>query len=868
MPTTHIVEFSDPRALDPSVVGSKTASIVDLIRNGVTVPPGFSIHASAFNEFTRPVATKITKILESVTVDDASSSFDASDSINELLVSLNLPDGLAIQVAERIDSNAGTSAVRSSATVEDLEGASFAGMYDSFLDAVDAEFVLRRVRDVWASYYTGRAISYRQRMGIPHESGSMAVLVMELVHADAGGVVFTRDPRDGTDQILVNAALGLGEGVVSGKAEADSFTLSSGSFEITRRDILDKERMLVSGKSGSTNRVPVPAAKRSQPALSDAQLVAVAKAASSIKKAAGNDRDIEFAVKDDTVHILQSRPVTTGTQADSKFPVEWDNPADAELHWMPAFTHTARNNKPTLPLHIDYRLIAGVSEQRSIDYAASPQARRYLKKIVNGYMYTAEPPHDEQEWKARVSAHERKAFRYLKKGTSYYHEVIEPRLRERLAELERDRPDVRDPLPELIANLRATKQTAADHQSDLHWRGGRGFGDEGALLKMFGEITGRPEVDAAGLTRGLDHMTSRLVARLISLAALVKSDPWLSDVFEKRNYDAIFAHGAGKRPAVHRFRTRFSRMLETWGRRNGIGYGSAWTPIDPTWNMKPEIPLDSIGSYVRQDLDALTRARRDSKRTRKALIRLVCNKIGTDGKLRKQFDFELFRAAQKTEFMENHNYLIEQCTFGEYRESIHRLGVALTRDGWTDEPDDVFFLRLAQLESAASEGEYSRLHTLVIQAKAEFAENTKLSTPEYLGTKPPDDQADEPAGDSDRPPRGLSEDKSTLHGEPSSPGVSTGTARVVISRSSRPPDVKQGDILVTDNAGPDWVPVFPLLGGLILDGGANFQHASLICREYGIPCVIQTKEATKIIADGQLVSVDGSTGKVHLNPVV
>lgn len=309
-------------------------------------------------------------------------------------------------------------------------------------------------------------------------------------------------------------------------------------------------------------------------------------------------------------------------------------------------------------------------------------------------------------------------------------------------------------------------------------------------------------------------------------------------------------------------------MLETWGRRNGIGYGSAWTPIDPTWNMKPEIPLDSIGSYVRQDLDALTRARRDSKRTRKALIRLVCNKIGTDGKLRKQFDFELFRAAQKTEFMENHNYLIEQCTFGEYRESIHRLGVALTRDGWTDEPDDVFFLRLAQLESAASEGEYSRLHTLVIQAKAEFAENTKLSTPEYLGTKPPDDQADEPAGDSDRPPRGLSEDKSTLHGEPSSPGVSTGTARVVISRSSRPPDVKQGDILVTDNAGPDWVPVFPLLGGLILDGGANFQHASLICREYGIPCVIQTKEATKIIADGQLVSVDGSTGKVHLNPVV
>ena len=78
--------------------------------------------------------------------------------------------------------------------------------------------------------------------------------------------------------------------------------------------------------------------------------------------------------------------------------------------------------------------------------------------------------------------------------------------------------------------------------------------------------------------------------------------------------------------------------------------------------------------------------------------------------------------------------------------------------------------------------------------------------------------------------------------------------------------MNQGDILVTDNAGPDWVPVFPMLGALILDSGANFQHASLICREYGIPCVIQTKEATNVVADGQRVSVDGSAGTVLLNP--
>jgi phosphohistidine swiveling domain-containing protein len=868
MPNSHIIEHDDPRALDPSIVGSKAASVADLIGIGTTVPPGFSIHASAFSEFTRPIADHIAKILKTVDVDNVSSSFEASDSIGRLLATLDLPAGLAANVTMGLNSSSGTFAVRSSATAEDLDDASFAGMYDSFLDATDAESVLVRIRDVWASYYTGRAISYRQRMGIPHNSGQMAVLVMELIDADAGGVVFTRDPRDGTDHIIVNAALGLGEGVVSGRATSDSFTLDSDSFEITRRDVLDKEWMFVSGQDGSTDRVPVPAAKRSKPALTDSQLLGVAMAASAIKKAAGNDRDIEFAVKEDTVHILQSRPVTTGMNPDSEFPVEWDDPAEAELHWTPVFGFSASSRVPTLPLYIDYLLISAGSQKRSIDYASSNQARSYLKKIVNGYMYAAEPVHDEEEWRGRFIAHQRKGLRYLNKGTTYYKKVVEPTLRKRLDELDRLRPLDDAPLADHVTNLRATKQTAADHQTDLHWRGAGGFGERGVRLKtLFAEITGRPGMESAELTRGLNHMTSRLVTRLMSLAALVKSDPWLTEAFEKRNYDAIFKSGSGKRPVVRKFRSRFRLLLKTWGRRNGIGYGSAWLPTDPTWNMKPEIPLDSIGSFIRQDLDALSRAQVDSQRIRKATIRSVRKSIGTDKKLRKQFDFELFLETQRVEFMENHNYLIEQCSFGEYRDSINRLGVALVTGGWIDTPDDVFFLRLAQLESAADSGDYSQLHSLVVQAQAESAENAKLMPPEFLGAKPPE-RPGKQADDGDQPLRGLSEDGSTLHGEPSSPGAFTGTARVVISRTSRPPDVKKGDILVADNAGPDWVPVFPLLGALVLDSGDNFQHASLICREYGIPCVIQTQVATGQIADGQVVSVDGSAGTIQLHPVL
>ncbi len=855
---SFIVELDTAQALEPTIVGSKAASVADLIEKGATVPSGFAIPASVFTEFISPIKSDISEILENVDIEIVSSAFSAADSIAELMKAAATPTGLAEAINERVSTASTGLAVRSSATAEDLEGASFAGMYDTFLDATDAVSVLQRARDVWTSYYTGRAISYRQRQGIAHEAGSMAVLVMELVNADAGGVIFTRDPRDGTDQILINVALGLGEGVVSGEAQADSFTLNSDASEITNRNVLDKEWMFVQGTAGSTDRVPVAAVKRSSPALTDAQILAVAKAANSIKKAAGDDRDIEFAVLANRVHILQSRPVTTGAKKVTEFPVEWDDPEHEKLYWQTG------GKKPGYPLVIDYVYMSGIAEKRSVDFTGQYMGRMDMKKLVNGWMFSAESPRDPEELKSRLFKHHKMGLRHLKKGTTYFYEVVEPTLKKNLAEIEDARP-ANDALPsDHIVYLRRAMQLAADHQSDLHWRCWAGFKTKDDLGKLFAEITGRPEVESSDLILGIDHMTARLTARMIGMSELVKSDAWLIKVFENRNYDAIFDRGNGKRPVVAKFRTRFRSFMKIWGRRNGIGYGTAWKPTDPSWNMKPEIPLDSIGSFVRQDLDQAGRSRSDLVTKREVAIRAVRKKIGRNTKIRKKFDFELYRGTQHIKMMENHNYLIEQCTFGEYRESINRAATALTRDGWIETPNDIFYLRLAQLEKAAHTNDYSDLSSQVIQARDAHAEASQLARPDFIGTKPPDEEED----DEEKPLRGISEDGQLLHGEPSSAGSFTGVARVVITRSSTPPDVRKGEILVTENTGPDWVPVFPLLGGLVLDDGDNFQHASLIAREYGIPCVIQTKDATTKISDGQLISLDGTAGLVTLNPTV
>lgn len=858
--TSFVTELDSPEALDSSVVGSKAASVADLIKMGATVPAGFAVPASVFKEFISPITEDIAVILEDVDIEDASSAFAAADSIADLLLSAPIPEGLRNTIHERVAHAPGGLAVRSSATAEDLEGASFAGMYDTFLDSTDAKSTLNRIRDVWASYYTGRAISYRQRQGIPHDSGSMAVLVMELVNADAGGVLFTRDPRDGTDQILINAALGLGEGVVSGLAQADSFTLASGSHEITNRNVIDKELMFVRGEAGAIERVPVPATLRSAPALSDSQLVAVAESAAAIKAASGDDRDIEFAVVGDTVHILQSRPVTTGASPDEETPVtvEWDSPEQEKLHW-------SRGGKtPTLPLYKDYVKMSGIAEKRSVDFTGQYMGRRDLKKWVQGYVYTAETPRDPEEVKVTGLKHHLMGRRHLEKGSTYFYDVVEPMLKNNLAEIEAARPEDDAEISEHVVFLRRAMQLAADHQSDLHWRCWAGFKTKDDLAKLFSEITGRAEVEASDLILGIDHMTARLTARMISLSNLVKTDPWLTEVFKNRDYDSLFARGSGKRSAVAKFRSRFRSLLKTWGRRNGIGYGTAWKPTDPSWNMKPEIPLDSIGSYVRQDLDQLGRSHSELAAKRNAAIAAVRKKIGRNAKLRKKFEFELYRGTQHIRMMENHNYLIEQCTFGEYREAVNRAGESLVRIGCIGTADDIYYLTLDQLDDACARNDFSELGALVIQAREEYEANSKLNPPQSIGADAPEDEKD----DEDEPLSGLSEDGQTIHGMPSSAGSFTGTARVVITRTSTPPDVRKGEILVTENTGPDWVPVFPLLGGLVLDGGDNFQHASLIAREYGIPCVIQTKEATAKIADGQTITVDGSAGTVTLNPLV
>lgn len=202
-------------------------------------------------------------------------------------------------------------AVRSSALDEDGADASFAGQHDTYLNIRGADAVIDAVRRCVASASAAEALAYRQRRGLQSADVRMAVLVQELVPADAAAVVFSANPISGNcDEMMINANWGLGESIVGGMATPDTFTVDKATLAVTWRGIARKDRMTVMTESG-TCEAPVPDDLRERPSLSDAHVVDIARLALKLEQATGRPVDVECAIARDTLYLLQCRPITT-----------------------------------------------------------------------------------------------------------------------------------------------------------------------------------------------------------------------------------------------------------------------------------------------------------------------------------------------------------------------------------------------------------------------------------------------------------------------------------------------------------------------------------------------------------------------------
>jgi pyruvate,water dikinase len=323
-----VIWFDDLRKTDIPLVGGKNANLGEMISSGLPVPPGFAVTAYSYEKFIKEthIAEKIYEIINETVIDknDPKQYDAASKKIRKLIEKTEMPERIenAVESAYRelnkkLNLTNTFVAVRSSATAEDLPGASFAGQQETYLNVKGPDDLIDKVVKCWSSLFTPRAIFYRNEQGFAHDKVFISVGVQKMVNSRAAGVMFTLNPVTGDpDEIVIEGNYGLGETVVSGAVNPDDYVVDKKTLKIKERRIARKTVKYVRDpKTGETVHLGVPENEQKQPCVNEEEIMKLAELAKRIEQHYGNAQDIEWAIDEDLsfpkdVFIVQSRPET------------------------------------------------------------------------------------------------------------------------------------------------------------------------------------------------------------------------------------------------------------------------------------------------------------------------------------------------------------------------------------------------------------------------------------------------------------------------------------------------------------------------------------------------------------------------------
>jgi pyruvate,water dikinase len=323
-----ISRFAEIGIHDRPTVGGKGASLGELARAGIRVPPGCVVTTAAFEQFVARVDPQgsIRRQIEQSPADDLTACTSVATEARARIESATLPEDLQAEIAghyQELHTIAATSrysepvAIRSSATSEDSADASFAGLQDTYLWVRGVDSVIEHVRKCWASLYAVESVMYRRRLKLPEQGLAMGVVIQRMIDSRCSGVMFTRSPNTGDRSVVVvEASWGLGSAIVSGEVTPDKYVVGKITGEIVSRTVSQKMRMHRPNPAGAgVIDEEVPVGQQNAPCLSDNELHALIEIAKQVERHYGCPQDIEWAIARDlppgeNVFLLQSRPET------------------------------------------------------------------------------------------------------------------------------------------------------------------------------------------------------------------------------------------------------------------------------------------------------------------------------------------------------------------------------------------------------------------------------------------------------------------------------------------------------------------------------------------------------------------------------
>lgn len=846
-------------------VGGKGSSLARLALAGLPVPGGFHVTTGAYRAFVEAndLQPIIQRWLETVDTERPQTLEDVSRHIREAFVASSIPDDVGRAILEAYRALPGAEppvAVRSSATAEDQPEASFAGQLESYLNVSGERQLLDTVRRCWASLWTARAIGYRERQGIEHTGTAVGVVVQQLVDADVAGILFTESPLGGqAGQALVSASWGLGDAVVGGRVTPDEYVIDLTTGRVVDRKISAKEMMTVPIGGAAEDR-PVPDARREEPALTDVQLAELAGLGNRIESLFESPMDVEWAAVGGEFFVLQARPITTLTPTVEA--VEWQAP-EPKMRYMRASIIDFMPN-PISPLFetlglptYDESLRSSLAELtlRGADYIPADFVR-----TINRYAYMR-VDFTIRQLIGLLFGMTPKLLGAIRRGPSHYREVALPAY-----ELEVERLS-RQPLStmserDLWANIAELAAAAAYHLSVLQVDTlGAAAGSEGLFTLLYDRFFKRPDDPRAPeFVMGYDSAPVLAEKSTFDLATWAKSRPDLVRYLLETDLSVI--RSALEDPGPPEGVT--AEDWVEWRQRieqHQRAFGHILYDFDFAW----PVPAEDVGPAIRSTKMYLRGEGKDpfarQERLESARIQATASLVTRTRGLRGWAVRKALRWAQSLAEVREDSIASVGLAYPRLRMALLELGSRLAARGVIETAADVVWLEAseidASLEAIDRDGGLPPLQREIGVRKAAAAAAERLLPPVSV---PPSDRYMGIPLDFFIPGQGR-QAGNTLEGVGASPGKVTGTATVLHG----PEDfdrMERDAILVAKVTTPAWTPLFAMASGIVTDIGGPLSHGSIVAREYGIPAVLGTVSATKVIQSGQRISVDGDTGQV------
>jgi phosphoenolpyruvate synthase/pyruvate phosphate dikinase len=861
----YVLALPEVDEMQVAVVGGKGAHLGGLSRiDGIRVPAGFCVTTGAFRWIMAEASAIDDRLdqLSRLNPDDRDAIRTISAEVRQTIEGIAIPDDLAAAITRALAQlgEQAAYAVRSSATAEDLPTASFAGQHDTYLNVVGPAAILQHVGRCWASLFTERAVTYRQRNGIDHRTVHMAVVVQQMVSPHAAGILFTADPVTGNRKVAsIEASFGLGEALVSGLVNADVYKVRDG--EVVARVVGAKQVAIQASPAGGTQEQAVDPERQDQPALTDAQVLRLAQLGRRIEAHFGRPQDIEWCLVDDGFQIVQSRPITT------LFPIP--ESGDQENHVYVSVGHQQMMTDPMKPLGLSFwqmttrapmaeaggRLFVDVTQR-----LASPASRAGLLEalwrsdpLIGDALQTIlardgfiRPLPDEGPPGPLFGG----APAPIETDPAIVTGLI-GRSEASIAASERDIATLSGSalLDFIRADIQELRRILFDPQSHQVFMSAM----EAAwwLNEQLEAWLGEKNA-ADTLTQSVPHnVTSEMGLALLDVADVIRPHPDVVAFLQHVN-DGGFLDELLKLVGGRETRDAIKAWLDKYGMRC-VG------EIDITrqrWSERPStlVPL-ILGNIKNFEPGAGERrfeqGRQEAWKKEQDLLERL--RALPDGERKAQETKRMIdRVRTFIGYREYPKYGMVSRYF-VYKQALLEEAERLVQAHVLREKEDIFYLTFQELHDVVRTNRVD--DKLIRRRKDAFRSYQALTPPRVLTS---DGEVIAGAYRRDDVPAGA------LIGLPVSAGTVEGRARVILDMAQA--DLEPGDILVTAHTDPSWTPLFVAIAGLVTEVGGLMTHGAVIAREYGLPAVVSVVDATRLIPDGQRIRVHGTDGYVEILP--